>query len=660
MNLDKQKKQKDPAEEDIKFILSLLSSRKLKKQKKKIDKQIVNFPNSSILFNILGAIFAEQNQATKAIENYKKAININPNYAQAYNNLGIAFHKINNLDEAIENYKKALKLKNNFAEALNNLGSALKDLKKYKESISYFEKSIQLKENYAEAFNGLASVYEEVRDNEKAIENYKIALKINPNFSEAYNNLGSLYSNLVMFDKSLICYEKAIEVNPNNEKAYNNLGNLLNDLGRYNDATEAYNNAIKLKPNYSRAYSNLLLNLNYKIDFNPEHYLSKAKEFRLNCGFKKKLNLNYQYKKNPDKLKIGMISADFGDHPGGFFSLSVLRELRKKNFDLIAYSALDRNDEFSSHFRPLFSKWHSIKNKKDEEVVKQIISDGIHILMELQGHSAENRIPIFTFKAAPIQVSWLSQGSNGVPEIDYLVGSPYITPQDEEKHFVEKIWRLPDITQCFTSPNFEIKVNELPALKNNFVTFGCINKLNKINDDVIKLWSKVLISVPNSKLLLKTKNLGNKLVCNNILDKFKKNNIDKKRLILLGESKTRKEVLQIYNKIDICLDPFPFQGNTSTCEAIWMGVPVITLKGNRFLFHFGESINANLGMQDWIANNNDKYVDIAIKFSSNLNQLSLIRKELRDKALKSPVFDHEKLANHFSKMLWGMWKEFSK
>tara|TARA_B100001540_G_C15806709_1_gene642410 strand:+ start:1067 stop:3049 length:1983 start_codon:yes stop_codon:yes gene_type:complete len=660
MNLDKQKKQKDPAEEDIKFILSLLSSRKFEEAKKKIDKQIVNFPNSSILFNILGAIFAEQNQATKAIENYKKAININPNYAQAYNNLGIAFHKINNLDEAIENYKKALKLKNNFAEALNNLGSALKDLKKYKESISYFEKSIQLKENYAEAFNGLASVYEEVRDNEKAIENYKIALKINPNFSEAYNNLGSLYSNLVMFDKSLICYEKAIEVNPNNEKAYNNLGNLLNDLGRYNDATEAYNNAIKLKPNYSRAYSNLLLNLNYKIDFNPEHYLSKAKEFRLNCGFKKKLNLNYQYKKNPDKLKIGMISADFGDHPGGFFSLSVLRELRKKNFDLIAYSALDRNDEFSSHFRPLFSKWHSIKNKKDEEVVKQIISDGIHILMELQGHSAENRIPIFTFKAAPIQVSWLSQGSNGVPEIDYLVGSPYITPQDEEKHFVEKIWRLPDITQCFTSPNFEIKVNELPALKNNFVTFGCINKLNKINDDVIKLWSKVLISVPNSKLLLKTKNLGNKLVCNNILDKFKKNNIDKKRLILLGESKTRKEVLQIYNKIDICLDPFPFQGNTSTCEAIWMGVPVITLKGNRFLFHFGESINANLGMQDWIANNNDKYVDIAIKFSSNLNQLSLIRKELRDKALKSPVFDHEKLANHFSKMLWGMWKEFSK
>ncbi len=660
MNLDKQKKQKDPAEEDIKFILSLLSSRKFEEAKKKIDKQIVNFPNSSILFNILGAIFAEQNQATKAIENYKKAININPNYAQAYNNLGIAFHKINNLDEAIENYKKALKLKNNFAEALNNLGSALKDLKKYKESISYFEKSIQLKENYAEAFNGLASVYEEVRDNEKAIENYKIALKINPNFSEAYNNLGSLYSNLVMFDKSLICYEKAIEVNPNNEKAYNNLGNLLNDLGRYNDATEAYNNAIKLKPNYSKAYSNLLLNLNYKIDFNPEHYLSKAKEFRLNCGFKKKLNLNYQYKKNPDKLKIGMISADFGDHPGGFFSLSVLRELRKKNFDLIAYSALDRNDEFSSHFRPLFSKWHSIKNKKDEEVVKQIISDGIHILMELQGHSAENRIPIFTFKAAPIQVSWLSQGSNGVPEIDYLVGSPYITPQDEEKHFVEKIWRLPDITQCFTSPNFEIKVNELPALKNNFITFGCINKLNKINDDVIKLWSKVLISVPNSKLLLKTKNLGNKLVCNNILDKFKKNNIDKKRLILLGESKTRKEVLQIYNKIDICLDPFPFQGNTSTCEAIWMGVPVITLKGNRFLFHFGESINANLGMQDWIANNNDKYVDIAIKFSSNLNQLSLIRKELRDKALKSPVFDHEKLANHFSKMLWGMWKEFSK
>ena len=263
-----------------------------------------------------------------------------------------------------------------------------------------------------------------------------------------------------------------------------------------------------------------------------------------------------------------------------------------------------------------------------------------------------------TFKAAPIQVSWLSQGTTGISEIDYLIGSSYITPKNEEDHFVETIWRLPNITQCFTLPDFDLKINSLPAIKKNFITFGCVNKLNKINNKVISLWSKILISVNKSKLVLKTKGLENKSVYKNILDKFKKNNIEEDRLILIGESKTRKEVLDIYNEIDIALDPFPFQGNTSTIEAIWMGVPVLVLKGDRFLSHFGESINSNLNMYNWIANNDEDYVDKAVKFSSDIQQLKQIRENLRSKALESPIFDFVKFGENFSEMLWKMWKNF--
>ena len=310
------------------------------------------------------------------------------------------------------------------------------------------------------------------------------------------------------------------------------------------------------------------------------------------------------------------------------------------------------------HFKPLFSKWHSISKKEDEEVVEQIIEDGIHILLDMQGHSSHNRLPIFIYKSAPIQVSWLAQGSTGISEIDYFIGSHHIIPIEDRKHFVEKILRLPEISQCFTPPDFDVKINSLPATKNNFVTFGSLNKLTKVNNDVIALWSKILSSIPSSKLLLKSWELSNPKFVEQTLERFKKYNIGKNKLILRGKSKTRKELLEVYNEIDICLDTFPFQGNTSSCESVWMGVPVITLKGDRYLFHFGESINSNLNMYDWIAENHNEYVSLALKFSSNLDELSKIRMSLRKKALQSPVFDAPRFVEHFSKIFWKIWEEF--
>ena len=651
--------QKDPNQEEINFVLNLLSLNKLEEAKKEITKKMLQYKKSTILFNLLGAFLANQKNFDEAIENYQKSIEINPKYAQAYNNLGIVFHKKNKIEEAIENYKKAINLKNNFPEAFNNLGSAVRDSQKKKEeAIPYFEKAIQINPNYAEPFNNLGLIYQSLNFNERAIENYKKAVKIKPDFVEAYNNLAELLSEASEFEESLKSYKKILEIKPNSENTYNNLGNLLNSLGKYEEATTAYEKAIKIKPDFAIAHSNLLLNLNYEFNFDHNNYLKKAKEFKLNCSPKKKISIKYKYKKNPDKLRIGFVSSDFGNHPGGYFSLSTLKELRKKNFELIAYSTADRNDELSANFRSIFAKWNSIEKIKDEKIVENILNDEIHILIEMQGHSGKNRLPLFIYKPAPIQVSWLSQGTTGISEIDYLIGSSYITPKNEEDHFVETIWRLPNITQCFTLPDFDLKINSLPAIKKNFITFGCVNKLNKINNKVISLWSKILISVNKSKLVLKTKGLENKSVYKNILDKFKKNNIEEDRLILIGESKTRKEVLDIYNEIDIALDPFPFQGNTSTIEAIWMGVPVLVLKGDRFLSHFGESINSNLNMYNWIANNDEDYVDKAVKFSSDIQQLKQIRENLRSKALESPIFDFVKFGENFSEMLWKMWKNF--
>ena len=386
-----------------------------------------------------------------------------------------------------------------------------------------------------------------MRDLKKAQYYYEKAIQINPSYVPAHINLGVVLRELGDHQKAKECYEKAIQINPSYAAAHNNLGTLQTHLGKFAEAMSAYRQAIKIKPDYAEAYSNLLLSLHYETNFDPNLYLSEAGKFRSNCKPKKKLSFHYQYDKDPKKLKIGFVTSDFGNHPGGFFSLSTLRELKKKNFDLIAYSNFDRKDEFAHNFKSLFLKWHSIEGKKDETVVKQIVKDGIHILIDSQGHSAKNRLPIFMYRPAPVQVSWLGQGSTGIPEIDYLIGSPYAIPKDEEKNYVEEIFRLPETSQCFTPPDFDVKINSLPAIKNNFITFGCLNKLEKVNDEVIDLWSKILLSIPNSKLLIKSKDLDDQNIIEDTYLRFEKKKINKDFLILRGGSNTRKEVLEIYN-----------------------------------------------------------------------------------------------------------------
>jgi len=651
----------NPSQSQVKLILKLFNSKKFTEVKKEINKQITKNPNSYILFNILGGVLSEEEQFLQAVEKYNKALKIKPDYAEAYNNLGIAFQKLNRTNEAIANYKKAINFKKNFSIAHNNLGNALLSINKLQESLKNYQEAININSNYYQAYNGLGDVYRILGDKNNAIKNFEMATKINPDYAEAYNNLGIILSDISNFDEALSCYQKALQIKPSDEKYYNNIGNLLSSLGKYDEATEAYNKAIKIEPGFAKAYSNLLLNLNYKLDFDLKLYLSIAKKFRLNCILKKtKVPLEYKYDPKPKKLKLGLISSDFGNHPGGFFSLSTIRELNKKNFEFVAYSNGDRNDDLSLSFRKLFSKWHSIENKKDDEVIKLILNDGIHILIDMQGHSANNRLPIFMYKAAPVQATWHYQGSTGIPEIDYAIGNPYLMPKNEESHWVEKIFRLPKISQCFTPPEFDMQINDLPFIKNKFITFGSLNKLTKVNDNVIRLWSKVLSSVSNSKLILKTKNLDNKKVREDVINKFKKNNISSDQLILLGESKTRREVLKVYNNIDISLDTFPFQGYTTSCESVWMGVPVLTLKGDRLLFHSGECVNSNLEMFNWIAKDNIDYVSKAIEFSSNVRGLSKIRKSLRNVALNSSLCDSKNFGIEFSKMLWEMWSRHDK
>jgi len=352
------------------------------------------------------------------------------------------------------------------------------------------------------------------------------------------------------------------------------------------------------------------------------------------------------------------VSGDFWEHPVGYILLNTLKKLQNKNLELFAYSNLSKKDNFSVKLKNYFDSWYEIGNKKDIKIINQIRKDKINILFDLSGHSAKNRLPLFIHKPAPVQISWGGYpGFIGIPEIDYVIGDSYVTPKNEEKYFTEKTFLLPNIWICFTPPDYQVKIDKLPAIKNKYITFGSFNNLSKINEDVIILWSKILKSVSNSKIFLKSNVLNDTYFRNLIINRFEKNNIKADSIILEGKS-SRRDYLATYNKIDIALDPFPYSGGISSFESLWMGVPVLTLKGNnQFVSHQTESINHNSKMSDWVAEDENQYLNKAIKFASDIDALRNLRKNLREKILRQPSFDSTLFAKEFDRAIWKIWNK---
>ena len=590
---------------------------------------------------------------------YKEILKTNPNHFGSIFYLGSLLVQTKRFNSAKSLLQKAIGIKPDYANAHSNLGLVFQQLGEPQKARSCYEKAIQIKPNFGFAHNNLGVVFQQLGEPQKAISCYEKAIQIESDFENAYYNLGIAFEKLYEFKKAINYYEKAIQINPNYEMAHNNLGNAFKALGEYQKAISCYEKAIQINPNSTRPYSNSLFTLLYCEEYDSKYYLSQAKKFRSALKpIHDDLLLKYQFDVKPKKLKIGFVSGDFRQHPVGYFLLGTLKHLKNKNLELIAYSNLQERDALSIELKSQFTNWCEITDQSDKKVINQIRKDGIHILFDLSGHSARNRLPIFINKPAPIQVSWAGYaGSTGIPEIDYLIGDSFVTPSNERNHFTEKIFLLPNIWVCFTAPDIEIKLDQLPAIKNGYITFGSFNNLSKINDRVISLWCKILSAVVGSKIFLKNKALNDSYFKKKIISDFKKNNISSDALILEGGS-SRNELLASYNKVDIALDPFPYSGGVTSFEAIWMGVPVLTKKGSKFVSHVTESINHNVNMSDWIANDENEYVKKAIEFSANLKQLSEIKKNLRKTALESPAFNTSLFAEQLNTAVWKMWNNY--
>jgi predicted O-linked N-acetylglucosamine transferase (SPINDLY family) len=487
-------------------------------------------------------------------------------------------------------------------------------------------------------------------------------LEIAPDFVDAHNNLGLALNQLGQFEAALASFRRALEIKPDYAKVHYNLGNALGNLGQHNEAVVSYRRALDIKPDYVKAHSSLLFTLNYT-DHTPEYCLEEA----LKYGRMVSRNLTFRFSawqctEHPKRLRVGLVSGDLCNHSVGHFIEGLITPIGPGGIDparieLFAYPTRHHEDELTARIRPYLSAWKSLVGKSDEAAARLIHADGVNILIDLSGHTALNRLPVFAWKPAPVQVSWLGlPATTGVAEMDYVLGDPHAIPSDYESHFSEAVWRMPESCLCLTVPSPPVKVAALPALSAGYVTFGSFNNLSKMNDTVVAIWARILKAVPDSRLLLKTKQLSDPAVCAKTRQRFAEWGIAPEQLLLQGTFASRDAHLDTYNRVDIALDTFPYPGVTTSVEALWMGVPVLSLRGDRFLSSTAESIARNAGLSDWIAADKDDYVFKAVEYASNLERLTALRAGLRQQVLASPLFDISRFAKNFEEVLWGMWQ----
>jgi protein O-GlcNAc transferase len=619
-------------------------------------------------YNIGNALMGN-GQLHEAVSNYRLALEIKPDYAEVHCVLGIALKALGQFEGAALCLKKALEISPDLVAAQTHLGNVLEYFYNngnvllhdgmLNEAGVNFRWAVQIAPDFAEAHSSLGITLHKLQQFENAAASYRRALEIKPDYAEAHYDLGVALKDLGQLDKAVACYLRALEIKPNMVEAHNNLGLVLQELGQLDSAIESYHRALRIDPSFIDVLDNLLLALNYNNVPTPACYLGLARQYGGVVSRKVRVRFStWQCADRPERLRVGLVSGDFRKHSVGYFLEGLITHIDPACIELIAYPTTPQEDELTARIRPYFSEWKSLFGKDDEAAARLIHTDGVHILLDLSGHTAHNRLPVFAWKPAPIQVSWLGYfATTGVAEMDYLLADEVGVPRAPQEQFSEIIWYLPDTRLCFTAPQMDLSISTLPALMNGHITFGCFQSLAKLGNEVLELWGKIFAALPNANLRLQCIQLDGAAQREQLLQRFQHYGIDSARIQLYGTT-SREDYLAAHANVDIILDTFPYPGGTTTCEALWMGVPTLTLAGDSLLARQGASLLMAAGLKEWVATSKEEYCAQAITLASDLSMLSALRTGLRQQVMACPLFDAPRFARNLETDLWGMWQKY--
>jgi len=661
-------------------------------------------PNHAEAAFNLGVVLRQLGKVDEAIAAYGQALRVKPDYPEAHFNLGNALMAVGKAGEAILAYTDALRIKpthagaaSNLAVAYSYLGVALTEQCKYDDAAAAFFESLALKPDLAATHYNLGNVRKHQGQLDDATASYRQALALDPNLAEAQSNLGNVLAELGGFDDAIAAHTKAVTLRVDSAEMRYNLGNALKDFGkltaaadaygevlrldpdhagananlgvvlmsqgRFDEAVDAYTKAVALKPDDTDTFSNLLFCRNYDGSLTPHQLFAAHCEWDERYGARAPRAEGHINDRTPGRrLKIGYVSPDFRTHSVAYFLTPLFEAHDHNTVELFCYADVIRPDEVTARLRGLADHWFSAIGMSDDALADRICADGIDILVDLAGHTAHNRMGVFARKPAPLQVTYLGYPSTtGLRAIDYrFVDDVTDPPGTADACATETLVRLPGCYLCYGGPQHAPQPAAPPCLKTGAITFGSFNNPAKVSDETFDVWGRLLTRLPSARLLLKGKPFADEATRAEFLARLTKQGIDRERVEMVAWLPSRNAHLGLYERIDIALDPFPFNGVTTTCEALWMGVPVVTLKGDRHSARMGASLLGQACMTDWIANSVDDYVEIALALAANPAKLHDMRLGLRERIAASPLCDGtgfaRKIENAY-RTIWRSWCE---
>ncbi len=491
---------------------------------------------------------------------------------------------------------------------------------------------------------------------------YKRAITLDPNLASAHYNLGNMQRLLGNSGTALKLYKRTIDLEDDNLDAINNMASILYDQGRVREALIYFRKTASLAPQNAASASTIVSSLNYIPGLERSTELQAAQDWWQTHGKPLYQRSIYQNTRAPERrLRIGYISPDLREHSISYFLKPLLRLHNHSKFEIFSYANVVHPDTVTTKLKQLSDHWRDITSSNTTQAVRQIMDDRIDILVDLAGHMVNHRLDILARQAAPIQISWLGYpNTTGLPTIHYRLTDDIADPPgDSDPFYSEQLIHLPTFL-CYGPPDIDIPIVPSPSLKKGHITFGSFNNPAKITPEIIETWATILHQTPNSRLLLKGLLLGDKDTRTYYTSLFTRHGISKDRLDLIAYKKSTVEHLSIYNDIDICLDTFPYNGTTTTFEALWMGVPVIVLHGDRHASRVGASILTHLQLTELIAQSPKDYIATAFQLATDPSRLRKLRLDMRSKLTNSPVCQPHAFAHQIEttyRRLWHLWCE---
>ncbi|MCM8738651.1 tetratricopeptide repeat protein [Azospirillum sp. A1-3] len=640
---------------------------------------------------LLGSIGTLTGAAKESLPLLKLAASLAPKNISAINALGLAHKATSNYAQACSCFEQVLALSPDQTEALRNLAHSQIGQKNWQKAQAVFAKLYQQKKLSGKDWLPYATSLHHLKRNADAVVLLSQFLKIDPENADTWYMLGMCLYHTQGALASIEAYKKSIKYNPKKHEAYINLaaiyqkhantgmaaqisrqaleaderylpfqvnyGLALAALGKSHEAVEAFKRYIDAAPGSYRCHSNYVFYSQYLDYASAKDIYHRHNEWNLRHAQPlQRVWPKHSNDPSPERrLRIGYVSPDFRAHSCSWFIMDLLAHHDRSAFEIHAYANLERTDSITEKLKAEIEVWHDVEGMSETELARTIYKDGIDILIDLAGHTARNSLITFACKPAPVQVTWLGYpGTTGLTAIDYRLSDPWLTPDGTPEIFSETVYNLPRVSHCFRAPDAP-EATALPARENEFITFGSFNNFAKISDAAVRLWAAALNAVPRSKFLLKSRDIGSQEAHDAILDRFRRAGADLSRIVFANGSERQAQHLSQYGLIDIALDTFPYGGMTTTCEALWMGVPVITMAGDRTSARYGASVLNAVGLGELVADSPERFGEIAAELATNIDELEKLRSGLRTRMAASPLCDGIGFARAVEDAYRDMW-----